>query len=748
MNSFCIGVLSGALLSLFLPIVPPFFAVFLLLAINFILLKYRKLFFAGVLSFICSWHWQFHQYEKAQQWLLASNHTVSGEIITPVRQFAEYSQFQLQLENAEAKDFKIQLTWRLPPTQPEMGQRWRITANFRPVAGVANPGGFNTEAQALLTDVLAQGRVIDEQPSELLSKGYSWRDYLQQRVKHSTAGLPSAPLLIALTIGEREFSESLWRGVQHSGLAHLLAISGLHIGLVFGWCLFLMKHLPWPIKYQHWQLATAICVALSAAIVYAWLSGFAIPTVRATVALSIFALAWLQHKRVSFCQYWLLLAAVLLLAEPAFVLSKSFWLSMLAVAVIFLLLWRYPIKRRGWQATLWQFFRFHLLLTFFMSLLSVLMFDGTSNLSLVSNILFVPWCTFVAIPLLFTALLTELLMLPGSALLWRLADVVFTPLLHWLQWCANYDSWLALPDIPPLLVVILLGLFFVGFILQRRFVIWLLPVVALPVVAILAKPAQWQLHVIDVGQGLAVLLQHGNRGLLYDAGPRYGAHSATASQVLPFLRRHGVKQLETIILSHNDSDHSGDWRLLRQYYPNAALYTDITAANATGSCADIPATFLTARLKRLHTGRLYDNTNDNSCVVLLEVLGWHILLPGDISSSVEREILARYPELDVDVLVLAHHGSNSSSHLTFLHQLSPVWLLNSASLYNRHNHPSTEVLTRSRMLDIPLFNTAQHGAISLNISPETLHLTTYRQQRIPFWLQKPVGNAETSRTTR
>jgi len=305
-----------------------------------------------------------------------------------------------------------------------------------------------------------------------------------------------------------------------------------------------------------------------------------------------------------------------------------------------------------------------------------------------------------------------------------------------------------LPDVPALVIGILLSLFIACSLLKHQRFLWLLPVSTLPVLALVTQPPRWQLHVIDVGQGLSVLLQYGSKGLLYDAGPKYGDHSATASQVLPFLRHQGIQQLEAIILSHNDSDHSGDWQLLRKHYPKAALYTDIEDADATGNCEDIPQHFLSASIIRLHTGRRYDNTNDNSCVILLDIADWQILLPGDISKSVEQELLALYPELNVDVLVLPHHGSNSSSHLTFLHKLSPVWLLNSASLYNRHNHPAAQVLTRINMLDIPLFNTAQHGAISLKISAEKLELSAYRTERIPFWLQKPVGIAETSRTTR
>ena len=140
--------------------------------------------------------------------------------------------------------------------------------------------------------------------------------------------------------------------------------------------------------------------------------------------------------------------------------------------------------------------------------------------------------------------------------------------------------------------------------------------------------------------------------------------------------------------------------------------------------------------------------NDNSCVLLLEVLGWKILLPGDISRHIEKQLLQRYPDLHSHVLLLSHHGSNSSSDFRFLHQLRPQLALNSASLFNRHQHPSAQVLLRLNLLGIPLLNTAQSGAIRLQITEDSMVFRSYRDSRLPFWLQKPAVNAETLITTR
>lgn len=747
MKSFCIGVLAGSLLSLFLPIVPPFFLVFLLIPVILILLKYNRLFCAGIVAFFISFIWQFNAYQSAQHDLLLSAHSLTGVITDTPKHYAEYSQFKLKLDDGAAAGYYVTLNWSATPVVLQQGQRWQLHARLKPVAGVANPAGLNKETAALLEQVVAQGSVGTSPAPQLLSQQQSIRSRWLSDITTAVQPLQTAPLLLALTMGERQFSASLWLGLQLSGLAHLVAISGLHVGLVFGWGMLLVRLLPWPIDCLHWRRPAAIVCGLVLALAYAWLAGFAVPTVRAAVALLLLSCALLQRKSLNYLSFWLLLAALLLLAQPMFVLSKSFWLSVLAVAVIFFVLWRWPLPATTWCGKVKALFVFHLVLTLFMSLLSFLMFDGSAALSLLSNLLFVPWCSLLAIPVLLLCLLAELSGVPGSQSLWPLCDLLFQPLMWWLDWCAAYGRWWVLPDLPLLLVLAVTLLCVLKLLIKKPIVSYLALILLLPLLNQVTKPDGWQLHVIDVGQGLAVLLQNGEHGLLYDAGPRFGEYSATSAQVLPYLRQRGIRKLDYLVLSHDDSDHTGNWLLLKQAFPEVKIYSDIRRINQAQPCSQLPAYFFQARLRVLHSGGS-GSKNDSSCVVMLSLHGWNILLPGDISQSIELALLKKYPSLSANVLVLAHHGSHSSSHYMFLHQLSPQLALNSASLYNRHNHPAEQVQQRLTMLGVPLFNTANSGALTLHISPSGLNLTAYRAQRIPFWQQKPSTNAETLLTTR
>ena len=747
MKTFCIGVLIGSLLSLFLPIVPPFFAVFLLIPVILLTIWQRWLLLTGIGAFFLCWIWQLAAYQQARQFVLQQTMPVTGTIIDSPRHNAEYSQFTLQLDDSAAEGYKLNLTWSLPAQLPQSGERWQFSVRLREVAGVANPGGPNKEANALINAVIAQGSVLNEPAPVLLERQLPLRQRWLAQVQQATTGLASSSILVALTLGEKQFSADLWLGLQHSGLAHLLAISGLHIGLVFGWVVLALRLLPWPVRFLPWRDPLLLLGALLAATAYAWLAGFAIPTLRALTALMILVLVLLQHRVLSHARYWLLLGAVLLLAQPFFAFSKSFWLSFFAVGVIFYVLWQDSGTLTGWRARLRLFFRFHLQLTLWMGVLSLLLFNGSSLLSLLSNILFVPWCSLLAIPVLLLTLLATLLQLPGTIWLWQLTDWLFQPLLWWLNWCASQPAWLALPDLSLLSAVCLMVLLLLWRWRLSGKTLLLLPLLLLPAWRDVTQPDQWQLHLIDVGQGLAVLLQYGDRALLYDAGPRYNSHSATEMQVLPFLRQRGIRQLDYLILSHDDSDHTGDWRLIVQAYPQVTLVTDIAAITAAKRCQQLPGRYLSAKLTMLQTGP-GSNKNDSSCVLLINIHNWQILLPGDISSQVELNLLKRYPMLNADILLLPHHGSNSSSHLAFLSRLSPVMALNSASRYNRHQHPARLVQVRLEALGIPLLNTAYTGAITLDIAQNSINYRLYREQRLPFWLQMPKGNAETSVTTR
>jgi len=755
MERFCLGVLFAALCTLWLPALPTQFWPWLLLLCGGLL---RQLFLVGASVFLLSLSLQQQHLTEARQLLLRQKTTtVAGTIVSIPQVYDMGSRFLLQLHDEvqgqpqRAAGHLIQVRWPGTSLDLQQGQRWQFRLKLRPVRGLANPGRGNAEAQALVQGVLLQATVSGD--ATYLGGHAVWRQQVYDRLRRQLAYYPTAHLLLALTVGERPFSDETWDGLQATGLSHLISISGMHIALVFGWLMLLMpvwRQLPLPAQQRQ---VLGWLVALLAAWLYCLLAGWAIPTLRAMVALALVVGLKLLHRRISGWRFSLVFTCALLLWQPFWLLSLSFWLSVSAVALVFFLAWRYPpvsAKAGVWRRLLWPFLRYQLLFSLLMLPLGLLIFDGIAPLALLSNLLFVPWCSLLAIPLLLAVFLLQQISSMPLLWLWQLIDWIYQPLWLWLQFAATGDAWWSIPQQRPYLSMLLLCGACCCLLPARR-PGWLLAVVGtVPLLIALSLPVSPKLHLVDVGQGTAVVLQQGRYGLVYDLGPRYGSYSATRQQLLPFLRYQGIRQLDFVVISHDDSDHTGDPSVLRAAYPKARWVSDVTRLPPDLNCRQLPGQWQQFRLQQLWPAKdaVVRSKNDSSCVLLIVVHGVRILLTGDAGKDIEHQLLALYPSLQADILLLGHHGSQTSSSLRTLQQLKPTLALNSAGWQNPYRHPADSVKASLDLLQIPLWNTAESGAISLTFTPQQMILQSVRHGRMVKWLENLPRHAETPITTR
>jgi competence protein ComEC len=734
-NRFFIGVISGCLLSLFSPIVPALLWLIFLLCLILICLYYRLFFFTGLCCALSLWLWQVQQHQSHTELLLhLSDPWLKGQVVSIRQQDQDFSRFLWQINEGPLQGDVLRLRWQDAPELLGQGQNWWLKLRCKAVRAPANPGAVYVEANAYVLGIIGNCVVKD---ALLLDASWDHRQQLHQRLLQKIGDLPSFSLITAFTIGERPFSDELWLGLQATALGHLISISGFHIGLLFGWVYGLMLLLARLHVRLLWCRRLAPFVALAAAWYYSLLAGFAIPTLRALVALALAVYLMQQHRRLSYSQSWILVCGFLLLLNPLWVMSISFWLTLYAVALIFLFVWCYPLTDRSHWGMIKHALKFQALMTLLMSAPTLLFFHGIAPLALLSNLIFVPWCSLLVIPYLLIALLLELLLPADVIWHWQLADLLLAPLHHWLLYGAAMDYWWLLPAqtvFSALCVALALQLllFLPATIPKLRLSLLLLPFLFL----LWPKAAQWQLHVIDVGQGTAVLLQNGDRGLLYDVGPVYGSFNATEAYVLPYLHYQGIRQLDYLVLSHADTDHTGAFTEVLKAYPKVKLIADFETGFLQQPCLSLPAYYLDAELWAFQSAHQLQEGNDSSCVLAIKTAGWQTLLTGDIGHSVEAELLLAQPNLRSDLLVLGHHGSKSSSQLNFLSRVQPLVALNSAASNNAYGHPSSEVLGRLALLQIPLLNTAEQGAVRIEITEQQLHIWPYRQQPLPFWLQK------------
>lgn len=626
------------------------------------------------------------------------------------------------------------------------GQVWQLELAVKPITAPANPSQGWREGNLWVQGVLlgAQVRYRAESTADgirqwpratLLNDSSSVRQQVADGLARCCATYSAYPLWLALTLGERPFSAEMWQGLRNAGLNHILSISGMHIALVFQWCLLLglvVRCLP---LSHSLRVALLWCCAGTVATLYAWLAGFAIPTQRALWTLLLLITLGLLRRRASGWSMHVLLTAVMLLVWPALLVSVSFGFTVVALGLLIAMQWLQR-RPRGWRDHCRAFAVAQLWFNIGLLPLSLLYFQGLAPWALLINLMLVPYIALLLFPAL--CLVTALQLLnscwPLSWLpaVWQLLDDLFAPLLQLLLAMDAKQAWWSLPQLHlGELALITISLISLGFIsAAQRCAVFIVIVLLLWRASDISGA---RVHVIDVGQGSATLLQIGHHGALLDVGPAVGDWSATEQFILPYLQYYRITQLDWVLLSHDDSDHTGNIALLQQRFPHLVLYADFRADALP--CRQLPTQWRGFKLKVLWPLVPQRSDNESSCVVQVELPGLRWLLPGDLGAA-EAALLTQHAGLTTDVLVLGHHGSKTSSSVGWLKQLQPRLTIASAGRLNRFGHPSNEVQARLQLLQIPLLTTAEQGAILFTQQQGRWQFQAYRQQRFPAWLEK------------
>lgn len=645
---------------------------------------------------------------------------------------------------------RIRLTayQRLMEGLPTAGQCLLVDVRMRAPTGRLNPGLFDYEAWLFREGLGAVGtlQAVDSCSSDanpIRDRYFRWRQHWRDQLIERLPASDAAALVRALLFADRSaLSAGQWQVFRDSGTAHLMAISGLHIGFVALAAFLLGLSLGRLLNFFSPRLGAAprwgwIC-SVSAATGYAALAGFSVPTLRALTMLLVLAAAQLSGWRLRGSQALAIAALIVFLLWPLSVLSAGFWMSFAAVAVIFWFMGGQRLNR--WQSWFWL----QPVLALGLLPLSLWLFGGSSVLAPLANWLAVPAMS-VLLPLLMLAALAQLLHLPLSdplmnGSLWALqclqsalAAAVERFPLPWLHLGLGAWSLLAL------LAAVLLLLRPMG--LPR----W-------PLAGLLAVAALWptpdlpdgqaELTVLDVGQGSAAVLRTRSHRLLIDAGPAYPSGFDSGEMlVVPFLRQQGGG-LDQILVSHGDHDHSGGLPAVRKAYPQADVLGDEEHPCRAGQSWQWDA----VQFEILHpSGSAAWRGNNRSCVLRVSGNGWSLLLPGDIEAAAEHALLQGSPpgRLQADVLLAPHHGSRTSSTEAWLQAVAPKLVLISAGWQHHYGHPHAEVLQRYAQQDAAWRSTAEHGALSLRLSDGPWQLQPARSER-RIWRRAPLETTEVS----
>ena len=711
--------------------------------------------------------------------------TVTGVIAAMVQRNETGVRFRLDVESARQGQQevklppKIYLSWygqaaggagyeaTLRPMDLQPGERWQMVVRLKVPHGGSNPHGFDYELWLWEQGLQATGYVragpADALPQRLAR---TWvhpieraRQHTRDAILERVADRKLAGVIAALTTGDQNaIDRADWDVFRATGVAHLMSISGLHITL-FAWGAALAVGWLWRRSVWLCNLypapSAAILGGVLLALAYSLFSGWGLPAQRTVLMLATIGLLRLSGKRWPWPQTWMLACAVVVVADPWALLQAGFWLSFVAVGILFatdsnvrtadegvspgfgarVLKRSLALLREQWVMTL------------ALAPLTLLLFGQVSVVGLVANLLAIPWVTLVVTPL---ALLGMVI-----APFWDLAALAVQGLAKFLGWLnqlpfaslsmAQAPVWAGVAALMGGLVIVMRLPWFVrwqGTVLMLPLLLWHVPRPEL---------GHFELLAADIGQGNAVIVRTAHHALVYDTGPRFSRDSDAGHRVLvPLLRALDVR-VHTVMLSHRDADHTGGAQAVLAMQPQAQLLSSLedehvlqTVRKSTRCIAGQRWTWDGIDFQALHpqaadyTGAA--KSNALSCVLRISNGTQVALLAGDIEQAQEERLVAAGAQLKADVLLVPHHGSKTSSSAVFLDAVQPRFALVQAGFRNRFGHPVASVLERYEERKIEVFESPACGAMTWN-SAQAQKMQCYRRESMRYWNHKLEARA-------
>lgn len=782
----------GAILSLFLPIVPEFSLLVLILCLSFALLFIKKYRYFALLSIAACWILlaanQYRQNNEHKNVNIYHQGSTTIEVIGKVSSIGhikgEALRFNFEVHTLNGKKlanpYRIRLRWDNPLYWIQQGQTWQFLVKVKPAHGLSNLGGFNYQTWLMQQNVFATGYVKKSAKTLMINeqstiRAMRYKKFYSLMPKHELSAI-----IMALGFGERGLLTSAhWQVLSATATQHLIAISGLHIGLIAVSVLLILRGLVkyFPIK---WCIKQAWCQGLTqrkltyipiigscvVATYYSYLAGFSIPTLRALIMLYLY---WFMRSlgiNLTAPRTLLITIFMILVIWPLNILSVSFWLSISALTIIFLTTWRFPIAKiksdksistlpdlantryRAFKEKTGLWLKSLLVLQL---ALTVIMLPIAGSLSYqlplmayFANIVAVPAMSFSTIPLTLASVillpLSETLSLYCMTLALKTLDVIW----YWLTIITSIE-WAIVPVSAAKLSLILCLIWIIIFVIiyhvKWRYVLVPSLIFCGYYITFIVKSGidnTWLVNVFDVGHGLAIVIEKNDQILVYDTGAAYpSGFNLSQVALTPYLNYRGYRSIDKVIISHNDNDHAGGLAYLREHYYIGNVMANSPHLSPQSSClAGQNFDWQGLNFHVLSPASKQGENNDDSCVIKVTD-GYHsVLLTGDISKRVERKLVQNNKLKNIlisDLLIAPHHGSKSSSSGKFLSAVSPRVAIFSTGYLNQWHMPSLEIRRRYASQNIQTFNTASQGMIVVKFSQKSMKVESFREDIKPFW---------------
>ncbi len=704
------------------------------------LIKFRR----GIISVGVIWgvmvviiHGNVIEYQRQALLKAGVNSTITGEVDSSFKQISHGYAGVVTIKQVNDQNLlpfvkpKVRLVTPFPIS---VNSVFTTTASFKPIIGLRNEAGFDAEKQAMGKGIVAQ-LIVAEDASWVIRTSTSWRQTFIDRVLAELSDLRHFSLISALAFAERSsLDDDDWRALRDSGLLHLVSISGLHIGMAFSFGLLLGTGVR--TIFPRWVFVPSI-TGLSVALAYAWLADFSLPTVRAMLVCVIYVLLKQALVHWDAWRVVLLAVAIQLLVQPFASFSVSFWLSYLSVGLVLFALHLAQTKSGSLLVRIKAVFAVQICLSLLIVPLSAYFFNGFSMSAILYNLVFIPWFGIVVVPLMFLSLFLSLLLPEMAGTVWQLVDFSLWPLSESLKYALG--TWLPLSLAMTWLFVSLSAC-----LILKRFLsgqAWVL-LVFIAVCANLMRESSgegWKVDVLDVGHGLAVIIEKGGKILLYDTGKAWQGGSIAEQVITPILQRRGYSGIDTLVLSHADDDHAGGRHTVEKEFRPANKRSSQNF-NGYQSCVkgddwdweglDIQMLWPPKLVRRAY--------NPHSCVLKIgdPESGINVLLTGDIE-AISEWILLREPEkLRSDLIIVPHHGSKSSSNPRFIEAVSPAIAIASLAKDNQWGMPASSVVDAYQNAGALWLDTGESGQVTFRVSEGKWSFSTKRSDTFGPWYRQ------------
>ena len=657
---------------------------------------------------------------------------VNGRIASIPAAAARRTRFDFVAESGLGHGVRrLRLSWyrdrdQDPPTLTT-GETWRLVVRLRAPRGLRNPGGFDYETWLFERGYAAQGYVRSRDPRiERLAPAHPFdpgrlRFALSRRLREIPDLGAAGALIEALTVGVRDRIDDGQREVlRRTGTSHLLAISGLHVGLAAGLGFAFGRLVgPWLVP-RVTPLRFAAFAGITVAAGYAALAGFSLPTRRALVMATVLLLALCARRRLPASAGLCLGLAAVLVLQPSAVLAPGFWLSFAAVAMLL-----YGMAGRpgaGRSALHWRRWATpQAVVTVGLAPLVLHWFGEQPLAGPAANAIAIPWVGLAVLPALLTGVLClalpgaladrlgELLVTAGGRALDALWVVLDLLAAHGPEYTLRVEPSIATTVLAMVGAAILLAP--PGLPGRWTGALWFAPLLWWS--ADVPAPGEVRAAFLDVGHGLAVVVETRDRVLVYDTGPPHAA-----DVIVSYLAWRGRRDIDRVVVSHADSDHRGGYPEVARRQPIGRVFANEGVPGASPCVAGLFWEWNDVEFEVLHPPSPHWRGNEGSCVLRITVAdGRSMLLSGDIEGRAERLLVEEGADLATDLLVAPHHGSRTSSSAAFLDATGARHAVFSVRHRSSWRLPHPAVLARYRERGIAVHRTDHHGAVIATLRP-------------------------------